>query len=448
MKNKINLTQVIVALLIALIFQSCKVDDSPLLTPEVVKSVEILKDKKGVAYSYKTEDWSHKTSELGANWFYHWGNLPKDEIPDNVEYVPMFWGKNSVSEENINRLIDLKNEGKIKYILAFNEPDGAEQSNMTVEEVVALWPKLESIGLPIISPAPVGFKNAWMTAFMAKVNELNLRVDYIAVHSYGGPSAESFLAKLFEAYKLYNKPLWITEFAVGDWTATSPETNKHSEAAVLQFMQNVLPRLDALDWVVRYAWFDGSGRAPLYTSALYDEEGNITTLGSYYKQHEPNPIIGPGSNTTFEPPVDEGNLMANGGFETGNTDSWDGFKLNTADVSTTTPYEGSFCLRLQSNDAGANQVISVDSGKTYVLKFQSKWLETVANTFLGKIKNNTDNSNLWDLPEMPKTDQWTETSFDFTVPAGVTELKLVFFKGKVDPVFPAFFVDNVDVREK
>lgn len=445
MKNKLKIIQVFSICLLVSIFQSCKYDDSIDLTPEVF---EVIEGKKGVAYSYRTENWSHKTSELGANWFYHWGNVPREEIPENVEYVPMFWGKGSVTDENINRLIDLKNEGKIQYILAFNEPDGAEQANMTVDEVVAFWPKLESIGLPIISPAPVGFKNDWMTAFMNKAEELNLRVDYTAIHSYGGPSVSAFLAKLKEAYEMYGRPLWITEFAVADWSATSPETNKHSEATVLQFMQEVLPKLDALDYVVKYAWFDGSGRNPLYTSALYDVDGNITALGEFYKQHNPNISIGPGSDTTFEPTVDEGNLIANGGFETGNTDSWGGFKLNAVDVSTTASFEGNFSLRLQNNDAAANQVIAVESGKTYVLKFHSKWIETVSNTFFGRIKNNADNATLWELPEMPKTDQWTETSFEFTVPTEVTELKLIFFKGKVTPTFPSFFMDNIEVREK
>ena len=448
MKTILKITQVLVICLLAFSFNSCKDDDAIDLIPEATEPIEEVNDKKGVAYTYKTDNWSHKTSELGANWFYHWGNLPKDEIPDNVEYVPMFWGRKSVSDANIDRLINLKNEGKIKYILAFNEPDGAKQSNMTVDEVVALWPKLESIGLPIISPAPVGFKNTWMTAFMNKAESLNLRIDYIAIHSYGGPSPTAFLAKLKEAYELYNKPLWITEFAVADWTATSPETNKHSEATVLQFMQVVLPKLDALDYVAKYAWFDGTGRTPLYTSALYDEDGNITALGEFYKQHNPNPIIGPGSDTTFEVPVDEGNLIANGGFETGDTNSWDGFKLNASDISTTAPFEGNFSLRLQNNDAAANQVINVESGKTYILKFQSKWIETVENTFVGRLKNNADNATLWELPEMPKTDQWTETSFEFTVPSQVTEIKLIFFKGKVTPKFPSFFMDNIEIREK
>ena len=36
----------------------------------------------------------------------------------------------------------------IRYLLGFNEPDLASQGNLTVDEVLDLWPQLEAIGVP------------------------------------------------------------------------------------------------------------------------------------------------------------------------------------------------------------------------------------------------------------------------------------------------------------
>ena len=38
-------------------------------------------------------------------------------------------------------------------LLGFNEPDLAEQANMTVEKALELWPRLEATGMRLGSPA-------------------------------------------------------------------------------------------------------------------------------------------------------------------------------------------------------------------------------------------------------------------------------------------------------
>eukprot|EP00959_Pyramimonas_sp_CCMP1952_P276890 5788079-Pyramimonas_sp.AAC.1 len=47
----------------------------------------------------------------------------------------------------------LKKAGKISNVLAFNEPDGKDQANMTIEETLELWKELEDIGAKLGSPA-------------------------------------------------------------------------------------------------------------------------------------------------------------------------------------------------------------------------------------------------------------------------------------------------------
>jgi hypothetical protein len=253
-------------------------------TYEVKATDDPLPSKKGIGISYKIEDWSNRISLVAPYWFYHWGKDLREGIPENVEFVPMFWGKKGVTDDEIERLIQLKNEGKIHYVLGFNEPDGKAQSSMTVDEAIALWPKLEKIGLPLGSPATKNPLNDWMKEFMQKVEEKDLRVDFIAVHHYGGNKLSKLVDKLEKTHEDYGRPIWITEFAVADRKATSAETNKFSEEDVLLFMKKTLKTLDNIDWIHRYAWFNGTKPA-LATSALFDENSDLTELGWYYFEH-------------------------------------------------------------------------------------------------------------------------------------------------------------------
>jgi hypothetical protein len=49
-------------------------------------------------------------------------------------------------------------------------------------------------------------------------------------------------------------------------------------------MDQVLPELDDLDFLERYAWFPSlPDSPPLGTSALFDAEGALTPLGELYR---------------------------------------------------------------------------------------------------------------------------------------------------------------------
>ncbi len=399
--------------------------------------------KKGASFTSGGKDWSYKTSDLKAHWMYSWGRLPQEEMPANVEFVPMFWGKGSVKDENLAAVKQYIDDGSVKYVLGFNEPDGAKQANMSVDEAISLWPQLETLGVPLGSPATVDPLNGWMDEFMRRVDELGLRVDFIAVHNYGGPNALSLINKLKNTYNAYNRPIWITEFAVGDWSATSPENNRHSDQEVQDFMKEILPALDQIDYIHRYCWFPSNlESAALTSSALFDGESNLTQLGNIYANHSPNLEIGPGQDTDYVPPVDEGQLIINGGFESGSTDPWGGFKNRT---SRQNPKTGNYCGEVENGDGSLLTVAPVEAGKTYVFKFSSRWSETVASSFGPMFRNNDGNALLLRLDDVPLGDTWADTVFEYMVPDGVSELKIVFYKGKG---VPPFFLDDVSLKEK
>jgi len=434
----------------ALTLFSCEKDDVIAdEEPPVQEEVEVIKDKKGACFTYKGATWSSRVSRLKAHWHYSWGHELKEEEPDNVEYVPMFWGK-QVTDEKIAYLKQLKEEDKIQYILGFNEPDGEDQANMTVDEAIALWPKLEEIGLPLGSPAPVGGTNEWMTEFMSKADAQGLRIDFIAMHKYPGPNADAFLQKVKEIHDLYKRPIWITEFAVADWNANTVEENKHSPEEVLAFMKAVLPKLDQLDYVHRYAWFSGqTTNKALAPSALFDAEDNLTPLGEYYANHVPNAEIGPGKDKEVDP-VDEvaGNLVKNGTFESGEVAPWSGFKNGVVGAATTEPHSGAYTGRIEANDGSLYQVITVEPGATYEVTFYARWMEETSHSFDFAVKEETgDKVKFFTQAVSANADGWTENKVTFTATEQAS-IRLLWYKGKVDPSFPAFFLDDVVCLKK
>ena len=85
-------------------------------------SVTATTAKRGVCQSTNTANFGEKLVGLKANWYYTWGLDPSSTV-EGVEFVPMFWSGASVTEDNCNKINRLFEEGKISYVLGFNEPD-------------------------------------------------------------------------------------------------------------------------------------------------------------------------------------------------------------------------------------------------------------------------------------------------------------------------------------
>lgn len=240
--------------------------------------------KKGACLAARQSDWLARLKSLNVGWYYQWKAERSADAPATPEFVPMVFGKPNQIGPAVAYVTGEK--AAFTALLGYNEPDKADQADMTVEAALAAWPQLMSTGLPLVSPACANPEGEWMEAFMAGIKKLGYRVDYIGVHSYGGPSAAAFLEKLERLHRKYDLPLWITEFAVGDWQAPTVAANKHSAKTVADFMRAVLPKLDRLKYVARYAWFSADPSDPhLGTSALFNADGTLTELGEIYAKH-------------------------------------------------------------------------------------------------------------------------------------------------------------------
>ncbi|MCY1720273.1 glycoside hydrolase family protein [Prolixibacteraceae bacterium Z1-6] len=278
-------------LLIVLLVSGCsknEVDE----TPDKEEQTINLNPKKGCCITTKNADWYKKIESLNASWHYSWNYELKAQEPDDVEFVPMIWGAWSDTSkvlEKLDHIQGLRSDDKVKYLLGFNEPDKQDQANMSVEAALAYWPKLETSGLPLGSPACANPTGEWMQAFMEEAANRNYRIDFVCIHWYGGISVSAFLNRLNEIHELYGKPIWITEFAPADWNASIPAESKHTKTEILGFMKEVLPALDDLEYIERYAWFSSNeNNGPLGNAALFDTSGNLTNLGKYYSNFEGN----------------------------------------------------------------------------------------------------------------------------------------------------------------
>ncbi|SEB05815.1 glycosyl hydrolase [Pedobacter hartonius] len=280
------------------VFSGCKKDTSSstsIVDHVVTATGQTTTGKKGVCFNTgnKNGTWYGNVINLKSHWFYTWGpDIPFDLAPRNCEFVPMFWGKGTVSSANVAYVKQLKALGRAKFVLGFNEPDLADQSNMSVADALASWPKLESVGLPLGSPATAWPTRKWMYDFMDQAIAQKKRVDFICVHMYVGTDDAAFVQVLKDLHDKYHKPIWITEFATAANDAATMAQNPYTPGMVLKFMQRLLPKLEALDYVQRYSWFSGDPKsARLWSSALVDASGNLTALGKWYAAYKPNTAI-------------------------------------------------------------------------------------------------------------------------------------------------------------
>ncbi len=401
--------------------------------------------KKGFGKTIRGSNWSFMVSDLKVHWHYSWGSTLSEYEPVNVDFVPMIWGYNGIDQEKVAELKTLKDEGKLRYLLGFNEPDKTDQANMTVAQAIEKWPLLEEVGVPLGSPAPANPTGDWLQEFMQRAENEGLRVDFVCVHWYGGINAQAFLNRLQEIYDLYNKPIWITEFAPADWDATTPAENRHSTAEVLNFMETVLPELEELSYVDRYAWFSFSQNSAAGTSsALFDAAGNLTELGAYYANFEPNIYIGQGQETYYGPVI-----AFEEDFETGNLNGWENHAANGMvqgagdmnDPSHLIDGDYSYFKNWGSGDM-ISRVIELEAGVEYTFSFETfmAWDWIYINAYVYDASNDEllaeTNVHLMD----PNTG-----SVDFTAPEGGS-VKILFNKWADSP--GRVGIDNIKIVEK
>lgn len=229
---------------------------------------------KGVAFLGACSD----IDTLGVSWFYDWGTSTRCKT--NAQFVPQVWGDWAQNDAGMapSPPASLARANQ-KVILGFNEPDHADQANMTVDRALALWPAFDQSGFERVgSPATASDGQAWFEHFMKAVERRKLRVDFIAIHWYGWSAGSCGDVRGLERYiewaEQWHRPLWLTEWSC---RMQSAEVTRAFYAAAL----GMFARHPLLE---RYAWFltRSSADANFATATLLDASGKPTALGKDY----------------------------------------------------------------------------------------------------------------------------------------------------------------------
>ena len=263
--------------------------------------------KKGFVYDLTISgapntQFNTQMQSLNLGWYYTWGLTGSPSL--NIPFTPMCWGGPDAAK--LNQI-----PTGSKELLAFNEPDGnnqGAQSNMSIAQIVQLWPQLKATGLRIgsiaaytsplatsytqppgpptagrLPPAQTSLTTSYFDALWTALGQAGYTPDFIALHWYAPPDASGFLSWIDAIYDKYQKPIWITEMCPADWTATTTSPEKFSVSEIQTFMDAVVSGMNSRSYVERFSWKTRpTSDINMGNGALIADDGTLTPLGQHY----------------------------------------------------------------------------------------------------------------------------------------------------------------------
>lgn len=266
-------------------------------------------------------------SMFNANWMYSWGLSTSALLPAGAVFHPMQWGNfnwtQSSTAASTWKLYPIWQANSMPlHLMGFNEPDAFSQSGNSLDtentneadfsatrsmlKAVELWPRLQAMDVPLVSPAPASASGSWLPGFYTEAANRGYRVDYTAYHTYPGPgggSSNSLINNLQTAYTNWNRPVWLTEFSFVDWSRNSSWSEEDSYNCLAEFLW----RTETLPWLRKYALFvfteDASNPQPTNPwstsvstggaprSNARDINGNLTAFGKLYAAWDNDAVV-------------------------------------------------------------------------------------------------------------------------------------------------------------
>jgi hypothetical protein len=223
-------------------------------------------------------------ADVGAGWYYNWSsNNDSMPGPAGVEFVPMIRARGDATDATVAKA---RRESRGE-LLGFNEPDMAGQADMSVEDALAAWPKLQATGLRLGSPSVAygaDTPGGWLDRFMTGAKGKGYRVDFITVHWYGSDfgtaAVGQFLGYVDAVHKRYGKPVWVTEFGLTNFSG-SPKYPSASQ--LVTFIKGATKGLQSRSYVERYAWFGLPAVNDSADFGLYRDGNSPTAAGKAYR---------------------------------------------------------------------------------------------------------------------------------------------------------------------
>ena len=231
---------------------------------------------------------------LHCSWAYNWGIKRGADLAPDIQFVPMVWGLNggehdSTPSSGVSKAVAdlLAQNSHTEIVLGYNEPDepySVGGSNIKVEDALPGFKPvsdLKSKGITVGGPACAIDVDDWMKTFMAQAAQppYSYNIDFIGFHDYAGETnaagaAYGLLGYCDAVHKLYDKPIWATEFA----------PTHLSQQDALTFIRIVCQGFQKRDYIQRYSMFtsEPASDSGMGASALVNPDGTLTEAGKLY----------------------------------------------------------------------------------------------------------------------------------------------------------------------
>lgn len=230
--------------------------------------------KRGLAYNSAQLTSAFAGSSM--SWAYNWAAGPDGTLGSGIEFVPMLWGQKTFSGWEAAAQAAIA--AGATNMLSFNEPDLSAQANMDSATAAAAHIKYMNpysgqvrIGSPAVtnggpSGGTDGMGLGWMRNFFDKCAG-KCKVDFLAFHWYDSADNVAYFKNYVQDVITLAKEnginkVWMTEFAASG-----------SNDQVAKFLDEVLPWMDGIDAVERYAYFMCSEGQLVSGSSMSDPVG-------------------------------------------------------------------------------------------------------------------------------------------------------------------------------
>ena len=229
--------------------------------------------KRGLGYT-SSQYSNYFNGFPSITWGYNWG-FPSNGLSTSLEYVGMLWGNPTGNQgyiTNWNNYVATASQQGTKHLLAFNEPD---INNLSPQDAATAWKTFMEphrgtyqLGAPAVTNGGGATGLAWLQSFLNACSGCTLA--FVPLHWYNNyDQVADFANHVQQAHSVAgNRPLWITEF----------QGTNGNDAQQIQFIKTVVPWLDSLSYVARYAYFGACNPCSLVNS----NNNGISDIGTEF----------------------------------------------------------------------------------------------------------------------------------------------------------------------
>jgi hypothetical protein len=209
---------------------------------------------------------------------YNWGQVENNDI--GTEFIPMCHGPTKGSSQEWLANVEKAVKKGSKAVMGFNEPDHAEQANLSPAAACSAWkeymnpiasshPDVTIIGPSVTNSGQSNMGLAWLSQFHEVCSDAVVHATNIHFYDIYEPATiDRFKAHVEKAAKTYGKPVWVTEFGLNPGSATQEQA--------ASFLKQAMEYLDASEKCQGYSWFMvGTGENQLNSGSGLSAVGQV-----------------------------------------------------------------------------------------------------------------------------------------------------------------------------